>query len=441
MRPSALLISLLGIWLGWALLIAVVAIFIGQTPLLQVVWYCFGAVIIVIAILDALRPGPLNQLTVSRVLPHSLALGVNTEVVLTLTNNLNRPLDIELVEPPSPLLTAGGFPARLSLPPGTSQKLRYQLTPIARGNTTLAGSVLRITSAWRMWQHKWVATNTNEVKVFPNFAPIAHIGQLGLEQHIRQLGVHLAQKRGEGMEFKQLRDFVEGDSMRQVDWKATARHGRPISREYQDERNQDVFFLLDCGRRLRHKQDHLSHFDHALNAILLTAYIAIRQGDGAGFQSFAGPQRWLSPVKGANGINKLLETLYDLTNTTANSDYLQAAQQFVQRHRRRSLVVLVSNVRPEDNDDLISAVQLLAKHHVVTVASLREELLTETLNQPVGNFSEALQYCATHGHTLERKAVGTNLRARGVSLIDTEPQFLHKRLVDEYFRIKRSGRL
>ena len=439
MRPSALLLSLLAAWAALAFAMACIAIFTQPILLLKQLWLILGAVLGVATLLDALRPGPLQRLTLARNIAHSLALGAKSQVELIITNNAPRNLAITLAEPHCPQVNQTSFPMQLTLNRGEEKRIRYPLVPVARGEATLGRSRAWVLSPWRLWQHRVTLGHSSELKIYPNFAPIAQIAHLGIEQHVRQLGVHLAQKRGEGMEFKQLRDFVEGDAMRQVDWKATARHNRPISREYQDERNQDVFFLLDCGRRLRHKEGDLSHFDHALNAILLTGYIAMRQGDGAGFNSFAGSQRWLDPVKGHVGITTLMETLYDLKSTTQNSDFLDAAQQFIKRHRRRCLVVLVSNIRPEDNDDLIQAVQLLSKYHVVTVASLRENFIDDNLGRDIDSFQQALDYAGTHKHNSERKTVARNLRARRVSLIDTEPEQLHMRLVDEYFRIKRSG--
>ena len=89
-------------------------------------------------------------------------------------------------------------------------------------------------------------------------------------------------RRGEGLEFHQLREYREGDSQRQIDWKATSRSGQLISREYQDERDQQIMLLIDCGRRMRAQDDELSHFDHVLNAALLLAYVGLRQGDAVG---------------------------------------------------------------------------------------------------------------------------------------------------------------
>ncbi|WP_317929431.1 DUF58 domain-containing protein [Halioxenophilus sp. WMMB6] len=401
-----------------------------------------GILLTIAALIDAFRPGPLNQkLSIERELPGSLGLGVNCKARAVLHNQLPRELTLILAEAPSDKLNIKQLPVKLRLKPNQKSEVLYSVIPTDRGVETLQEFIVRVDSPWLLWQHKIRIGNHSTVKIYPNFSPIAHIAALGVEQHVRQLGIHLSQRRGEGMEFKQLREFIEGDALRQIDWKTTARQRKPISREYQDERNQEIFFLLDCGRRLRHKDGELSHFDHALNAILLTAYIAIRQGDSAGFASFAGQERWLSPVKGSMGVNRLLNLLFDLQSTLENSDFLQVAEKFQARHRRRSLVIIVSNIREEDSEDLIKATRLLSKSHVVMVASLREHLLDETLNRPATNFSDSLAYAATHQFMAERQQVLHKLVNAGVVVVDSLPEQLHIRLVNEYFRLKRSHRL
>lgn len=441
MRPSVFLLWLITAWCALALLIALFNTFAQPPGFLTPLWVMSGAVLLIIAGVDVLRGGPSEKLDVVRTLPHSLALGAATQVSLALTNQLQRRLHITLAEPPCNKIDHHDFSIKADLNPLEKKQFGYSILPIKRGDARLTQIAIRIDTPWRLWQHCVRAGNENEIKIYPNFSPISQMAQLGVEQHIRRLGVHLVQRRGDGMEFKQLRDFVEGDALRQIDWKVTARYNKPISREYQDERNQEVFFLLDCGRRLRHEDSGLSHFDYALNALLLTSYIALRQGDSVGFTSFAGDKRWLAPVSGQVGTHRLLEKLYDLNCTKENSDYLAAAQAFLKRQRRRSLVILVTNLRTEDIDDIVCATRLMAKQHIVMVASLKENVLDDNINKPVTSFSDALNYTASHILLSERQAIAKKLTAQGVLFVDTPPEMLSLNLVSEYIKVKRSGRL
>jgi uncharacterized protein (DUF58 family) len=370
-----------------------------------------------------------------------LALGVCSMVQLEICNPCHYPLQMTLHEDYPAAVEVEHLPVDVSLAACASKTLAYPLTPIRRGDAEFGPTYLRVCSRWGLWQRLVMAGKATPIRIYPNFAPIAHLATLGMEANINQLGIHLLQRRGEGLEFHQLREFRTGDALRQIDWKATARQHKPISREYQDERDQDVIFLLDCGRRLRAKDDALSHFDHALNALLLTAYVALRQGDAVGVMSFAGVRRWLSPIKGRTGIHTLLNQLYDVHSGTDSSDFLQAAQHLIDRHRKRSLVVMISNVREEDGEDLMAATRLLAGQHVVMVASLRENFLEQTLTREVVTFNDALRYCSVVQFMQQRHQLLQRLRASGVIMVDATPQQLHMNLVNEYLKMKRSGRL
>src|SRR5690606_441085 len=124
-----------------------------------------------------------------------------------------------------------------------------------------------------------------DVRVFPNFVPLTRFALFSAEQASRMVGAHLKRRRGEGTDFHQMREYRIGDSLRQIDWKATSRARRLVSREYQDEKNQQMLLMLDTGRRMMASDGGRSHFDQVLNAALVVSYLALRQGDGVGLHA------------------------------------------------------------------------------------------------------------------------------------------------------------
>ncbi len=443
MRPARLLLQWLAAWS----FLAFVLVFLrnGLAPdavlLLQIeaLWWGLGAGFGLSMILDALRRPQLKAITVHRILPHNVALGVENKACLNIANPFDHPLQMDVTEHVPETLVVPTLPLNIQFGPGECKSVQYPMTPVRRGRIRFGRTALRVNSRLRFWQWLIEAGHESEIRVYPNFSAIARLAPLGFERRVAQMGAHLMPRRDEGLAFHQLREFREGDALRQIDWKASARYAKAISREYQDERDQEMIFLLDCGRRLRNKDDTLSHFDHALNALLLTACIALRHGDAAGMMSFAGAPRWLSPVKGHGGINVLLKQLYDLHSSTENSDFLQAAQQLMQRRRKRALIILISNVREEDREDLISAVRLLKKQHQVVIASLREHFLDACLRKKVCDFDDALRYSGTAAFVAQRTKLLKKLRGEGVVIVDAEPQALHMHLVQAYLRMKRGG--
>jgi uncharacterized protein (DUF58 family) len=291
-----------------------------------------------------------------------------------------------------------------------------------------------------LWWGKRLLNVVDSTRVYPDFARLYGGELLAVDNWLSQLGVRQHQRRGQGLEFHQLREFREGDSLRQIDWKATARQRTPIAREYQDERDQQILFMLDCGRRMRSHDGELSHFDHALNACLLLSYVALRQGDAVGINTFASDQpRYLAPVKGTGQLNVLLNSVYDLDSSKHSADYQGAVTQLLARQKRRALVLLVTNLRDEDDEELLSAVKRLSQLHRVLVVSLREDLLDAQRQTAVQTLPEALAYCGTVTYLNDRAELHERLGAHGVPVVDARPEELGAELVTRYLSWKRAG--
>lgn len=247
------------------------------------------------------------------------------------------------------------------------------------------------------------------------------------------------------MEFAQLREYREGDAMRQIDWKATLRVGRMISREYQEERDQRILLLIDCGRRMaaRESASHdLSHFDHALNASLMLAYVALSHGDRVGLMTLGGPERYLACTHSAGSVNLVLRETFDLQPTLQASDFEAAAQALLRRERKRSLVVLMTNLRDEDDQNLLAAARLLGRHHLVLVASLREAVLDAACEAGVpSDAGAAATLAAAIDYRHRRAATLRRLQAAGVLCVDVRPQDLAVETVNRYLAVKAANRL
>ena len=439
MKPSRLLIQLLLAWLILGLLAAAATILEWPYSFeIKLVFWCWLGLLALLALLDrvALRK---PKLEVTRRLEAHLALGIRQWVRIGVSNQDRHRQQFWLTDFPPSQLHLEGLPVRLSLDPGEHAELRYSITPLRRGPAEFGQPCCRVVSGWKLWEKNYFYGKAQASKIYPNYKPLFRSSFIGSDQLYLDLGLQLRQRRGEGTDFHQLRDFRVGDSLRQVDWRATARFQKPISREYQEERDQQVVFLLDCGRRMRAKDGEISHFDHALNALLISAFVALRQGDSVGLLSFAGQSRWVAPIKGRFQISRLLDQIYDLDSSLAASDYLEVAQQLITRQPRRSLVILISSLEPQDRDDLAQAARLLSQHHLVMVASMRQQVLTDTLVGEVVSIDDALRYCGVAKHLQQQSEMYAQLRSDNIIVADTPPAYMHSTLITEYMALKRSG--
>ncbi|WP_219095517.1 DUF58 domain-containing protein [Pseudomonas sp. UMAB-40] len=443
MKPSRLLLIWLAILLAIGIVLGALRALEFDVPssLLSINWGLLLA-LLALAILDAIRLKRLPLPRLQRQMPGSLALGRWSEVRLEVEHDFAQSLNLQIFDHVPEGVSFENLPLSVELQPGQQSQVGYRLRPLKRGHFIFEHCEINLPSPLGLWSDKRLLNVTDSTRVYPDFARLYGGELLAVDNWLSQLGVRQRQRRGLGLEFHQLREFREGDSLRQIDWKATARQRTPIAREYQDERDQQIIFMLDCGRRMRSQDGELAHFDHALNACLLLSYIALRQGDAVGLSTFASDRaHYLAPVKGTGQLNVLLNTVYDLDSTQRPADYQAAATQLLARQKRRALVVLVTNLRDEDDEELLTAVKRLSKLHRVLVASLREDLLDGLRHAPVQTLPEALAYCGTVDYLNDRAQLHEQLSAHGVPVVDARPSELGAELVTRYLGWKKSGGL
>jgi uncharacterized protein (DUF58 family) len=372
---------------------------------------------------------------------HTLPMGVWSTVRLMVENTGGRTACLIIHDLHPEEIEARGLPRELRLRPRERAALEYRLRPPRRGDFELAGCDLRLLSSMGLWGLRRTVPLRAPIRVFPNFAEISHYTLLATDDRLGQLGVRQRRRRGLGAEFHQLREYRRGDGLRQIDWKATSRMRKLISREYQDERDQRLLFLLDCGRRMRHADRGRGHLDEALNALLLLAYVAVRQGDAVGLMTFGGPRRWFAPRKDPGTVNRLLNAVYDLQPTLEAADPLAAARELMQSQVRRAMVLLLTNSRDEDGRELAAAIRLLRRRHLVVIADLRESALDRTLTEPIAERDSALRFHAVQGYLEERRRHHERLQHLGAQVMDLLPSQLPIALVNQYFAVKRAGSL
>lgn len=423
--------------------LAFIGLLASFLPALIPLWKIILGLILVILLIDLLISILLNSrnqpIEIKRDLPGSLPLGVSRHIGLRISNKSNKTQRLDVFDHFPEQIQSEGLPVKLSIPAGQHADIQYKIIAQQRGKLIFPKVQIKLQSLLKLWKLNTFLPVKDKTNVYPNFAAISHYALLATDNNLSQLGIIKKRRRGEGQDFHQLREYREGDALRQIDWKATSRIQKLISREYQDERDQEIIFMLDCGHRMLAKDDELSHFDHTLNALLLLSYVALRQGDAVGLGTFAGDQRWIAPRKGYHTVQNILNTVYDLQPSSESPDYSKAATDLLIRHKKRSLVIILTNLRDEDSDDLLPAIQLLRKRHLVLLANLQEASIDKTLEQPIDDLPSALKNAATQKFLQHRQTTFEKLISSGINTLDVSPNKLTVELINAYLGIKRSG--
>ena len=434
MSPTHRLMILAGAWL----LLGAVA---SLVPAFQPVWLWLGAAAGLVVLADAVWVRSFKSLVVRRRLPGRFAQGEPGEVGLVLRNDGKRSARVEVFDGIPQRSVAEALPWSGEVPPEREARVFYQVAVPDRGEAVFSQVQVRRVSPFGLWFRKTSHLEREAVKVYPNYEPVVRFALLAMQHRESPLGIVRRPRAGTSRDFHQLRDYRDGDPFSQIDWKASSRRQVLISRDYQEQRNQSVVFLLDTGRRMRALDDGVPQFDHVLNAILLVAHVALKQGDQVAVKSFGGSDRWLPPLKGSHAMPVLLNHLYDYQTTPAPSDFAGAVEQLMARQRRRSLVVLLTNLRGEDGKELLPAMQVLNTRHLVLLASIREGVVREAFEKPVDSFASALRFLAADRYVQERREILAGLGASGILTLDATAKDFPVALANCYFDIKAAGRI
>lgn len=428
---------LLAGFLVWVILGGLCLIF----PWLEWGWYAYVIGLLLVVLVDLLWVYFLPMVEIERNRPKRFAMGQVAEVGLIIRNGAKRDQWLEVYEGLPEYGVAEGLPWAGVVPGLQEIQVIYPLRIMERGDSVFFDVYAWLLSPMRLWQRGKRYRMQEVVKVYPNYEPVIRYSLLAMQQRENRMGIVRKPRSGASREFHQLREYHEGDPLSQIDWKATSRRQALVSRAYQEQRNQSVIFLIDSGMRMRALEGDCSQFDHALNSVLLLSHIALRQGDQVGIQSFGGVNRWLPPVKGEHSMTTILNHVYDYQSTAAPSDFGLAVEQFMVKQRRRSMVVLLTNLRGEDGKELLPALQVLRQKHFVVVASLRESSVKEVLDRSVHDKQQAFKYLAVQQYLRERSEIVSVLRSMGVLTIESEADQLPVTLANAYMDIKASGRL
>ncbi len=401
------------------------------------------AAIVGLALFDLLLSPRARDISVERVLPSFLSLAGDNSVGWDVRYDGRATTRFTLTEdvPESIARSRECIDGRLR--PRSRAELRYDVRPTARGLYEFGDIWLRYWTPLGLLVRQRRIPARAAVKVYPNVVNLARY-ELALRRHrTAELGMRGARERGRGRQFDSLRDYAPGDDWSDIAWKATARRGRLIVRDYEVERNQNILLLLDCGRLMTTEFEGVSRLDYAINASLLLTFAAMKQGDSIGMIAFdERVQTYVPPVRGHGALGWLNEALYRLKPTLTEPNYDLACRFLALRHRKRSLIVIFTDVIDRDASAVLLAhAARFARQHLplcVVFRNLETEALARACpEEPVACFTKTVAL-----HALDRRAAAlAQMRSHGVDVLECAPRELAPNLIGRYLWLKRNRRL
>ena len=402
-----------------------------------------NALLLAAAALDTvLAPSPAS-LPVRRDLPPAVTLGVTADVAWTVANPARRALRVALADELAPSLRPATRRAAARVPAGGALRAATTIRPARRGRFLPTELVLRVDGPLGLAARQATLVVPGVLRVYPSFRS-KDAAELRIRKaRILEVGLRSAQGLGAGTEFDQLRDYSVDDEFRRVDWGATARAGRPIVRTYRAERNQTVLVLVDNGRVMAGRVDGVPRVEHAVDAVMMLTAVSTGLGDRCGVVAFDREVRAaVAPRSDRGQLGRVVEALYDLEPVLAESDYAGAFSETLARFRRRTLLVVLTDlVAPAVDEWLVPALPLILREHLVVVAGVRDPDVARWAAGDASDAAGAYRQAAAVSALDQRRRTVARLRGLGVTVVDAQPGELAPALADAYLRVKATGRL
>jgi uncharacterized protein (DUF58 family) len=375
---------------------------------------------------------------VTRELPQRFALDAVQAIGLTIQNTSDCWLTVH-VRDELPVALAQVIPlSACTLGPKQTAHVRYQVQSLRRGRYCFGNTVLRIEHGLALLQRQIHLPVHDEIKVYPDFVHIHDYALLARIAERDEAVRRPRQLRGRGMDFESLRPYSPGEDLRAVDWKASARRGTLISRNLQVEKGQQVAVLVDAGRLMTESIGKFSRFEYALNATVMLSYVVQQRGDSMAVATFSNRiESFLPPTRGPRLVSQVLESLYAVEPRMLESDYWQVVATMLGRLKRRSLVVMLTDVL-----DVAGSAGLM---HNLVRATAKHLVLCVVLDEPrLAQMAEALPHdvagtyikAAAAQVQIQRQLALEYMRSQGTLVLATDPAHFSVHLVRRYLEIR-----
>jgi uncharacterized protein (DUF58 family) len=402
-------------------------------------WVGLGldALVLVLVLVDALRARS-TALDVTRSVPPTLHQDEDAEGSLDLSNPSGRRVHVRVREVLTPDVADAPLEFEQWLGPRSRTTLTLPLTPRRRGPTVLPPVAIRVTGPFGLGVAERRALAPFELRILPTARLAGEQGLLIERALTGSAGVHARQRRGHSTELYALREYQSGDAINRIHWRASARRGKPVTRETIWEQHQHVVVLLDAGRPMAARADHRSKLDHAIAAALALLRIAVRQNDAASLVLYSRELRRIVRVdKRTRSFRPAFEALHAEDADLQEPDLLPAVAWCAHHLPRRSLVLVVTSVLDAQGADrLVRGLGGLAKRHRPVLVNLSDPGLVATARCIPETVAEAAAKTSALTMLARLKGLATTLRGRGVEVVEVPADRLAMGLIEAYFRHK-----
>lgn len=405
-----------------------------------VAWILFFSLIILF-IIDVFILFSGEKLKARRITGEKFSNSDPNKIELLFENNYDLPVKLQVIDEIPKQFQKRDFSLELEMPAHESIQKDYHLRPTERGEYFFGKLNVYVSSILGLAKKRYSFQGNQMVKVYPSFIQMKKYDFLAIDQRISNIGLKKIRRIGHTMEFEQIKDYVMGDDIRTINWKATAKRGELMVNQYQDEKSQPVYSIIDTGRLMKMPFEGLKLLDYAINSTLAFSNIALKKNDKVGMLTYAqNLENFLPANNRKTYLNRILETLYNIDTDFKGNDIGLLHAHLRKKITQRSLIMLYTNFEHISSlEKQLPYFKAIAKKHLLVIIFFENTELKDLIKSNVASLSDIYDQSIARQFANDKKQILLELRKNGIQAILTPPQELTIKTINKYLELKSRG--
>ncbi|WP_163396060.1 DUF58 domain-containing protein [Flavobacterium limi] len=377
----------------------------------------------------------------SREMHEKLSNGDLNPVNISVQNHYTFPISIKIIDEIPFQFQVRDFKIERTVKASAQDKVSYDLRPTERGEYYFGNLNIYVSSPLKLISRRFTFDKDKMVPTYPSYIQLRKYDLLAFSNNLFQYGIKKIRRIGHTMEFEQIKEYVQGDDLRTLNWKATAKKNALMVNQFQDEKSQSVYLAIDKGRVMQMPFNGLSLLDYAINSALVLANVVLKKQDKAGIFAFSKKvENRVFAEKRGSQMQKILETLYNIKTDFFESDYSRLYVDVKKNINQRSLIILYTNFETMDGlNRQLPYLKGIAKNHLLVVVFFQNTELNEIINKKTDTIQEVYDKVIAEKFMFEKRLIANELKKYGIHSVLTQPENLTLDAINKYLEIKSRG--
>lgn len=377
----------------------------------------------------------------SRKTPEKLSNGDLNPIQIRIKNGYTFPISVKIIDEIPFQFQIRDFKIVKTIPASTEKEMGYDLRPTERGEYSFGNLNIYVSSPLKLISRRFTFDKDQMVPTYPSYIQLKKYDLLAFSNNLHQYGIKKIRRIGHTMEFEQIKEYVQGDDLRTLNWKATAKKNSLMVNQFQDEKSQSVYMAIDKGRVMQMPFDGLSLLDYAINSALVLSNVILKKQDKAGIFAFSKKvENRVFAERRSSQMQKILETLYNIKTDFFESDYSRLYVDIKKNINQRSLIILYTNFETMDGlNRQLPYLKGIAKSHLLVVVFFSNTELNSIINKKTDTVQEIYDKVIAEKFMFEKRLIANELKKYGIHSVLTQPENLTLDAINKYLEIKARG--